>query len=258
MVWRTIHRGLRFAANWLFPGSRKRNPKLAGTPMQCALEWLAKRPSFSIVQIGAHIGDTFNDPLCQFLHRQLHRDRADPTGDYKVILVEPVREHFEQLCTNYADLVGVQFENVAVAEEEGVRDLYRLAVDPKAHGYPEWLSQLGSFDPETPALKDGDQARRLRQFYLENQVVEKVNCVTLASLLDRHRIDRLDLLQLDTEGYDFEILKSIDFGKTRPTFINYERVLLDDAQNAACREMLTENGYLLMDWQYDTFCIRVE
>lgn len=226
-------------------------------PMQCALEWLAARPSFSIVQIGAHVGDTFNDPLCQFLHHHLGRNHADPTREIKVLLVEPVREHFEQLRKNYADLAGVHFENAAIAEEEGVRDFYRLGVDPAAHGYPEWLSQLGSLKAETPILQNSENASQWRKFYRENQIVEPVNCITLDTLLDRHQIDGLDLLQLDTEGYDYEILKSADFARIKPRFINYERVLLDDDENAACREMLVKSGYLLMDWEYDTFCIRV-
>jgi FkbM family methyltransferase len=225
--------------------------------MQCALEWLATRPSLSIVQIGAYVGDTFNDPLCQFLRTHLHRDKADPTREVKVVLVEPVREHFEQLRRNYADLAGVHFENVAIAEEEGIRDLYRLGVDPTAYGYPEWLLQLSSLKAETPLLELSERAPRWRKFYLENQVAEKVNCITLDALLDRHQIDELDLLQLDTEGYDYEILKSVDFAKIRPRFINYERSFLDNEQKTACREMLIGNGYLLMDWQYDTFCIRV-
>ncbi len=32
-------------------------------PMQRALEWLAARPSFSIVQIGAHVGDMVTNEL---------------------------------------------------------------------------------------------------------------------------------------------------------------------------------------------------
>jgi len=36
------------------------------TPMDGVLEWLARRESFTIVQIGAYIGNTINDPLYHF------------------------------------------------------------------------------------------------------------------------------------------------------------------------------------------------
>ncbi len=81
--------------------------------------------------------------------------------------------------------------------------------------------------------------------------------MTLQQLLDRHQIEHLDLLQIDAEGYDFEILQTLDFSKTKPTFINYERVLLQENE-PACRRLLSDQGYMLMDWgEKDTLAIRV-
>ena len=98
---------------------------------------------------------------------------------------------------------------------------------------------------------------QLQQFYLEHRVVEKVKYLTLDQLLAKHQIRQLDLLQIDAEGYDFEILKTLDFNKVKPRFINYERVLLQD-QEPACREMLEKHGYRLIDWGLDTLCILEE
>jgi hypothetical protein len=61
-------------------------------------------------------------------------------------------------------------------------------------------------------------------------------------------------LQIDAEGYDFKILKTLDFNKLKPKFINYERVLLQEDEQA-CREMLEAQGYRLFDWGQDTLCI---
>ena len=60
----------------------------------------------------------------------------------------------------------------------------------------------------------------------------------------------MDLLQIDTEGYDYEILRTIDFSRLRPRFINYERELLQD-DGPACRSMLSAAGYVLFDWGED-------
>src|SRR5258708_1342309 len=39
-------------------------------------------------------------------------------------------------------------------------------------------------------------------------------------LLEKHQISEVDFLPVDAEGYDFELLKSIDFSTTRPRFVN--------------------------------------
>ena len=79
--------------------------------------------------------------------------------------------------------------------------------------------------------------------------------MTLAGLLEKHGFKGLDFLQIDAEGFDYEIIKSIDFAATRPRFINYEYVLLG-ADRAACRALLLEKGYGLLDQRQDTLAIR--
>ncbi|MCI5128756.1 MAG: FkbM family methyltransferase [Candidatus Electrothrix sp. AS4_5] len=45
---------------------------------------------------------------------------------------------------------------------------------------------------------------------------------TLGSILNHHRIQRIDLLSLDVEGYEAEVLKGIDFSRHRPEHILLE------------------------------------
>jgi FkbM family methyltransferase len=199
--------------------------------MDFVLEWLATRERFSIVQVGAYIGDTVNDHLHAFLLQELPRHPQST-----VVLVEPVTEYFEQLRKGYSRLSGVRFENVAIADQEGERDFYRLGADPGPQGFPEWLSQLGSLRPtrmtemwdryEQGLINEPVEMADLRAWWLQNRVVETVRCLTLHQLFDRHDIQELDLLQIDAEGYDYEILRTIDFTRIRPRFVNYERVRL--------------------------------
>ena len=209
------------------------------------------------MQIGAYVGDTASDPLYRFFRDELP---SRPTA--VVVLVEPVAEYFEQLQDAYRDLPNVRLENVAVAEQEGDRDFYRLGVDPADHGKPAWVSQLGSLRSDRLGkLWDNYEQQKvagpgLKAFLLEHRVTEKVQCATFHQLVERHNLVDLDLLQIDAEGYDYEILRSIDFSQVRPRFINYERVLLQDDE-PACRSMLTANGYVLFDWGQDTLCVAV-
>ena len=223
--------------------------------MEGVLGWLAERDAFSVVQIGAFVGNTTNDPLYDFLRSTLPGHPASVA-----ILVEPVREYFDALREAYGDLPTVRLENVAIAEEEGDRDFYRLAagVDPTEHGHAEWLAQLGSLRPDRMTdlwdRRGGDQ--RSRDFWHQHSSVEKVHCWTFAQLLEKHGLDRVDLLQIDTEGYDYEILRTVDFSRVKPRFINYERVHMHENE-AACRAKLTDAGYVLFDWALDTLAVAI-
>jgi len=253
-----FHGVMRAAARHYLAITGQDSPCEDRSPMRSALDWLAERPSFSIVQIGAYIGDSDSDPLCGFLRDQFGPTTLDRKSGCQVVLVEPVREYFERLSECYKDLSEVYFENVAIAEKEGVRDFYRLAVDPTKYGFPDWLAGLGSLKAErmTQLWDKYEKNQEWKQFYLRHRIVEKIKCTTLENLLDHYRIRNLDLLQIDAEGYDYEILRSVDLSRIRPRFINYERVLLQDDEEA-CRKMLAKSGYLLADWGQDTFCVRI-
>ena len=217
--------------------------------MEGALAWLAAHDSFTVVQIGAYVGNTPNDPLYAFL-----RDTLPGHPGRIAVLVEPVREYFEALREAYRDMPTVRLENVAIAEEEGERDFYRLkpGADPTEHGQLDWVAQVSSLRPDRFARFDDHEGRRA--FLREFSIVEKVTCWTLERLLERHGVDDVDLLQIDAEGYDYEILRTIDFSRLRPRFINYERALLHEDE-PACRAMLTDAGYVLFDWDLDTLAV---
>ena len=81
---------------------------------------------------------------------------------------------------------------------------------------------------------------------------------TLRYLLEKHRIERVDLLQIDTEGYDFEILKSVDFSMIQPSIIHFENNFLHSRQRDECARLLGAHGYALLDLGIDTLAYRQE
>lgn len=56
----------------------------------------------------------------------------------------------------------------------------------------------------------------------------------------------LDLLQIDVEGAEWKILKSIPFEKFKPSIIHYEYVHLSQKDNLKCIRMLEDYGYTLL------------
>lgn len=218
---------------------------------------LKGKGTLTVVQIGANVGDTGSDQIYGFLARHCLGNGSHRSNAVKAALVEPVGHLFQQLSANYAGFSGVICENVAIAEAAGTRNFYRLreGIDLSIHGLPAWAEQLGSFVPEQlDSLWIADPSNhQLREFVQANTVIEPIQCVTFHQLLEKHGIREVDLLIIDTEGYDYQILRTIDLQRLRPTFINYEHIHLNDDE-PRCRDLLSRHGYHLLDHGQDTLC----
>ncbi|MEM9264725.1 MAG: FkbM family methyltransferase [Cyanobacteria bacterium P01_F01_bin.13] len=184
---------------------------------------------FNFVQIGAHDG-VWCDPINNYV-KKYH---------WHGLLVEPQLNAFKKLVENYTDEPQLKFENAlilnqdkenvslyTVRHEEGNEALFKLA----------YMARL-----------DRDSlVRELSNFGLKNadSLVEaiKVPALTIPTLLDKHNIRTLDLLVIDTEGYDFEILKMFDLSKIRPAIIQLEIVHLSAEDKDACFAYLASHGY---------------
>jgi FkbM family methyltransferase len=165
-------------------------------------------------------------------------------NEWSGIMVEPVPHLFERLRRNYAGLDGVVLENVAIADRDG-----RL---PFFHPPEGDFDKIGSFSRETTLRL----ARALGFAELEDRLVTtEVPSLTFESLCRRRGVERLDLLVVDTEGYDFEILKRIDFAAYRPRLLVYEHGLLPSPDRRACRAYVEDAGYATKEERLDTWCL---
>jgi len=63
---------------------------------------------------------------------------------------------------------------------------------------------------------------------------------------------RLDLLLIDTEGYDLELLELFDFERFRPDIVRFEHVHLSRADWDEAVELLARRGYRVLREEYDT------
>jgi FkbM family methyltransferase len=73
-------------------------------------------------------------------------------------------------------------------------------------------ANTNSFDPRWEQRTGSD--------VIERQLIK---CVTLTDVLDQHcRNRQIDLLSVDCEGYDMQVLESLDWGRYRPTVVIVE------------------------------------
>jgi hypothetical protein len=75
---------------------------------------------------------------------------------------------------------------------------------------------------------------------VESEIVE---CVTLETLFEKHAVSRIDLLLVDTEGYDLEVLRQFDFRRYRPRLIIYEHKNLPPGGREESERLLRQSGY---------------
>lgn len=198
-------------------------------------------PEAFFVEIGANDGDQ-HDHLRPILARSRWRG----------IMVEPVPYVFARLAENYRAHPQVILENAAIADRDGMLPFYHLAeVDAAERArLPRWYDGIGSFSREA-VLGHCDLVPDLESRLVETQVP----CLSFDSLCAKHSVERVDLLLLDTEGYDHVILEHIDWQRHRPRMVVYEHYHFSPEQQERTRAQLRELGYRTLSEGFDTWCL---
>lgn len=182
-------------------------------------------PEAFVVQIGANDG-LAGDPLAEAFRKTR----------WSGLLVEPVPHLYEMLVSRYRDRQGIRIERAAVSAYDGEAPLYRLRTEPGKS--PEWFDQLATLDRDV-LLKHRSSIPEIDSLLVE----ERVPAVRLDTLLARHEISRIDLLVIDTEGHDFEVLRTLDFARFRPTLVMFEHQHLTEGDKQAAYALLETAGY---------------
>lgn len=203
-------------------------PVESGHPLELVFEILrhSKYPP-CIVQVGASDG-SLNDPLADFL----------ASLECRAVLVEPLPEAFCQLSGRHADRPGILCRQVAIDKVDGKRALYTITDDCPYIG-----GQLTSFSRDH-LLKNGVKPRHI-------QTIE-VPTMPLSRILSDADIERIDLLQVDTEGFDDVIVRMALELSAPPWFINFEHLHLSKKAEANLQRDLRSGGYSWVKSDWDT------
>jgi FkbM family methyltransferase len=158
----------------------------------------------TFVEIGANDGKK-NDPLNYYIKK----------FRWIGILVEPDPANFKKLKENYRGVDGLIFENTGIGPEPGEMLFYKIK--DIADQEPGWYDQVGSFDKKT-FLKNISYGKGLDQ----RIVAEPRPVIHFDELLEKNNFGDVDLLHLDAEGFDYRILRSIDFAKYNIRMVLFE------------------------------------
>lgn len=194
------------------------------------------------VQVGSNDAQ-FGDPLRQHIFG----------GRWQGLMVEAVPDVHARLARNYAGIAGIRTVCAAISERAGTRMFYSLrpSTDAERQALPEWYDHIASFDRDV-ILK---HAAAIPQ--LESRIVGiEVECITLDELCDKHGFDRLDVLHVDTEGYDARIVQAADLARWAPRLVVFEHKHLPRDEYASVLAKLDREGYDCVSSEDDAFCLR--
>lgn len=194
------------------------------------------RKKLFFVQIGANDGYTA-DPIYNLVKK----------FGWSGVLVEPVPEYFQKLKQSYEGVPNLSFANVAIADKNGYKTLYGFSDQA-----PLWIKlhtkTKNSFSKKT-ILSHSWYMPNLEKFI----VGQKVKAINVETLIKKYTEGKVDMIFIDTEGYDFEILKQFDLGTLRPSVVYYEHKHLCLADKNKSRNMLADHGYKLEHDRLNTF-----
>lgn len=102
--------------------------------------------------------------------------------------------------------------------------------------------------------KSGLSKKSLIQAGLPEEDIEEivVNSKTLSQIIKKTSYDRIHLLQIDTEGFDFEIVKLGLQLRWPPPIIHFESIHLSKSDKQDSRTLLVFEGYALIESETDT------
>lgn len=193
---------------------------------------------FYFLQIGANNGKRF-DPIYKYVIKY----------NWQGIAVEPIKEYFDELRATYERHPSVSCCNKAIFEKAGLVQMYK--VKPEAARQEEWKKGIASLD----------SSHHLRSNTPKEDIIsETVEGITFLDLLKLNNVQKIDLLAIDTEGYDYKILKMASEINCKPKIILFEHGLRDAIMTSSeLSEIIDEwvkIGYKAFIDEYDCILYR--
>lgn len=174
-------------------------------------------------------------------------DFRTQAGKVDGIFIEPVKYYFDKLpkCNK---------ENIAISNYEGEIDIYYLTHEEiKKYNLPDWLRGCNSVNTIHPTTHS---VLSLAGISIDIVRKDTVKVDRMVNLLERHKVTRIELLKIDTEGHDTVIINDyLDTVDILPKVIQFEsNVLSNQSDVLKVCERLHQIGYKTYQHKFDMIC----
>ncbi len=186
-----------------------------------------------LIQIGANDGKRF-DILSKFIKKYTP----------KAIFLEPLPSNFNDLKKNYHEQKNLIFENLAVSVNDEITKLFKVK-----------SSKLSLYDDHVIGITSFDINHLLKHRIKKSHIIaEKVKSISIEKLFEKHKVNNLDLLYIDIEGYDGNVV--IDFlskSNIRPLII-FEYIHIKNEIFKKTLNLLNEKKYFYFKIEENLVC----
>lgn len=156
-------------------------------------------------------------------------------GTWKGIIVDPIKKYLD----NIPRAENVEYVNAAISDESGDKKMW--VFNDNVVNEDRDFAGMSTMHPMSVNLD------------LMYEVT--VNALTYKDLIERHNIERVDFLKIDTEGHDMNILREVIFeGQLRPNLIKIEHKHCNINEMS---EFLVNKGYHVDIQNDDIFAINL-
>ncbi len=184
---------------------------------------------------------------------------------WRGVFVEPLPDMFAKLKKNFHSVRRrIRFENSAIHNTKQQKTMYRIPAHLAGkNGIPGWVDGISSMFTNRNAIGGNNGLLwnkkldpSLYDTFKDQIVEEKVQCITFNDLIEKHKIRKIDILQIDTEGCDWIIFKQIDLEKFRPIYICIEICNLPQNEYNEIIKKLEKYEYKHFHTTQDLFAIQ--
>ena len=210
------------------PVLRKQKELRINSPLEYVLTHFERRHhEFYFVQVGAYDG-VRSDSLVALAMKY----------GWTGILVEPQPMAVAELRKLVAQHPKLHVEQAAIADSPGTRFLFTNSNE---------TTNLASFDRHH-LVRRGVPASHIKSI--------DVPVITVTGLIEKYDFPELNFIQIDAEGYDAEIIRSLDFRRIDPDVIRYEHRNLLQRDRSFVIDILAECGYRFLVEDKDTIAVK--
>ena len=186
---------------------------------------------FGLVVIGAHTGYHLRDLISKYNNK-------------KILLVEPVPYNYEALERNFGHLKNILICKNGIIDKNKTDNFYYIKQDSLISLKKHWASGIGSFDINH-ILNHKNKRFNVTE---EDIIKSEIDFITFENLIANFSIDSIDMLQIDVEGAEYKIMKSINYEKIKINKILFESKHFDGTFKEG--EKLEEIKQLLISKKY--------
>ncbi len=155
----------------------------------------------TLIDVGAHRGESI-----KFFNKYFSIN--------KIYAFEPRLDNFEILKKKIKNLNNVEIFNFALGDKKGYADLH--------NHYDSESSTIAEINQNSNYFKKKNLYLNFLNLKKKNNKNTKVKIETLDNLINVEKIEFIDLVKIDTEGYDFHVIKGLGELITKVKFIYFE------------------------------------